>query len=467
MERRRTWASFGLASAAGILASVGLMLAAEQLIAIFFPALDPTGPAAYICIGLQGIGIGILLGSLVDYYPSIEGWLASSCVLARLLVRDDFQVGMGNAIELGLKFEVHFASVFAAAFAVFLIRGGGLYYPFFVGMRYLRFKMITAISVVGVALGVAALMVVLAVVSGFESDLKEKVVGTNAHAILQKRGIDFGEHELVMEKLGRVEGVAAATPFTYNEVMVTSRKNLAGVFIRGVDPKTVEGVTPLELDAGRLEWLEHPERIPIADGPRPARPAEAGEGSDFVADPDAGEVPMPGALKAGRARARYTPGILLGRELAENLGARPGDPVKVISPLSEDLGPSGPVPRSRAFRVAGIFHTGMYEYDAKSVVVSLRASQDFFGMGETITGIALRFHDVDQAAERCRDILAVLDGYPYFTRTWYQMNKNLFSALKLQKVGMFIILVVVILVSAFGIISTLIMLVWEKIKEIA
>jgi len=109
----------------------------------------------------------------------------------------------------------------------------------------------------------------------------------------------------------------------------------------------------------------------------------------------------------------------------------------------------------------------MYEYDAKSVYVTLPASQEFFGLGDAVTGIALRLVDIDRAGVICNEIVAALDGYPYFTRTWYQMNKNLFSALKLEKVGMFIVLIIVILVSAFGIISTLIMLVWEKIKEIA
>ena len=147
--------------------------------------------------------------------------------------------------------------------------------------------------------------------------------------------------------------------------------------------------------------------------------------------------------------------ILLGKSLAKTLKVGVGDTVKVISPLSEELGPSGPVPRNRRFRVVGLFHTGMYEYDARSVVIGLAEAQSFFGLGQAVNGIALRFDSVDRAGERARQVLAGLDGYPYFARTWYQLNRNLFSALKMQKVGMFIVLIIVILVSAFGIVSTL------------
>jgi len=368
-----------------------------------------------------------------------------------------------------------------------------------VGLRYLRFKMITGITVIGVALGVAGLTVVLSVMSGFESDLKGKILGTNAHAIIQKRGLDFTEYPTVLAKVARVPGVVAASPFVYNEVMVTSEYNLAGVFIKGIDPATATQVQELTLEEGSLELLAHPERLdahleellrkslpPGVVGPAPSPgPADQG-GSDRPSagpgegggpprrttapppdDADSDEVPMPPALFAGQERGRALPGILIGKELKKILKVHLGERINVVSPLSEELGPSGPVPKARAFRVAGVFYTGMYEYDAKSVYVTLPASQEFFGLGDAVTGIALRLVDIDRAGVICNEIVAALDGYPYFTRTWYQMNKNLFSALKLEKVGMFIVLIIVILVSAFGIISTLIMLVWEKIKEIA
>ena len=281
--------------------------------------------------------------------------------------------------------------------------------------------MITGISVIGVALGVGGLSLALSIMSGFVAELKDKIIGTNAHAIVQKRSLDFSEYRSTIEKLHRVDGVVAATPFVFSEVMVRAGSNLSGVFLKGIDPIGSRRVSPLELDEGSYQGL-------VGTGP---------------------------------------PGILIGRELKKVLKVRLGDSIEVLTPTSEDGGLGGPLPRSRTFRLAGVFHTGMYEFDAKSVYVSLTAAQDFFSLGDAVTGIALRLSDVERAGPICDDVLAALDGHPFFVRTWYQMNRNLFSALKLQKVGMFIVLLIVILVSAFGVVATLTMLVWEKVKEIA
>ncbi|MBW2701103.1 MAG: ABC transporter permease [Deltaproteobacteria bacterium] len=400
-------------------ASLGLGLGIQRWL---WPELGRGDSLEFALLALVGLMLGAGLARSLSRFPGLEGLLASALVPLGMWWRDGFQLGLGNVVDLGLAFEAHFAALTLGALLVFMARGGGLAWPVRLGLRYLRFKMITAISVVGVAIGVAALMVVLSVMSGFEGELRDKIVGAHAHALLQKRGMDFEEHPMLMAKLNRVPGVVAATPFIYQEVMVTSGKELAGVFIRGIDPATAQAVTPLDIEQGKMSDL---------------RTSEAG------------------------------PGLFLGRELAKVLKVKLGDTVQVISPLSEEMGPSGPVPRRQAFRVAGVFHTGMYEYDARSVVVSLSEAQRFFGLGRAVTGIALRFDELDKAGQRAKEVLTALDGYPYFVRTWYQLNRNLFSALKLQKVSMFVVLIIIILVSAFGIVSTLVMLVWEKIKEIA
>ncbi|MBW1870548.1 MAG: ABC transporter permease [Deltaproteobacteria bacterium] len=510
MEKRRTWTSFGLTTLCGMAVTLGLLLAGEHLLRVGWQDVRSTSDSLpYIFLAGEGLIVGCMLGFLVGYYPSLEGLLSSLVIIVRLLIRDDFQISLDNFVELLLKFEVHFAALYLVSFILFLARGGGLYYPFFVGMRYLRFKMITAISVAGVALGVAAMVVVLSVMSGFEMDLKQKIVGTNAHGIVQKRGLDFSEWPMVIEKIRHVPGVIAATPFIYNEVMISSEYNISGVFIKGIEPETAGTVTNLHdsVEEGSLDLLIHPEKIdayldkkrnvtrPNGDlgsktkviPPNPAKPkakvdsepkgtieekVKLGEGALELIDsvpppPDLGEVPPPEPFAIQPKKVKRLRGIFIGKELKKILKVRVGDQVNVVSPLSEELGPTGPVPMARSFRVAGVFATGMYEYDAKSVYVTLEAAQDFFNMGDTITGIGLKFHNLDQAKAICADILAVLDGYPFFTRTWYQMNKNLFTALKMEKIGMFILVVIVTLVSAFGIISTLIMLVWEKIKEIA
>ncbi len=509
MDKQRDVASFVKAIGGGLALSIGLLVCGEFILKRVAPDLDPSSAAvSYMLVAGGGVGTGLLLGLLVRYFPSLEGFLCSLAVLARYWIRDDFQIGLDNVVELLLKFESFFAALYLTAFVIFLARGGGLFYPFFVGLRYLRFKMITAISVVGVALGVAAMIVVLSVMSGFETDLKEKIVGVNAHAIVQKIGTDFTEYRTVLEKIKRVPGVVAASPFVYNEVMVSSAYNIAGIFIRGIDIDTSSEVTDMNqsIEEGSLDLLRHPEKIDaylddlnrkdrLSKGEEdsekplqndmpipqkdlashderhetlPSAPADATSRSPHAPKAAAeDEIPVPEPLIVSTERAKPVAGILIGKELRKILRVNVGDRINVVSPLSEELGPAGPVPKARAFRVAGVFYTGMYEYDAKSVAITLKDAQNFFGMDDSITGIQLRFDNLDRAGKICNEIVSALDGSPYYTRTWYQMNGNLFSALKMEKIGMFILVVIVTLVSSFGIISTLIMLVWEKIKEIA
>ncbi len=507
MEHHRTLRSLAGFSLAGVAcaAALGWYLASSR------DELRQASPwLPYLLCAALGLLAGAWMGWRLRYFPSWEGLFTSLAVLVPFVIYDlhtlgEFRLGLDNLVEFLLTFEALFAAFYLAAFLMFVLKGGGFHYPWFVGLRYLRFKMITAISVAGVALGVAAMIVVLSVMSGFENDLRQKIVGTNAHAIVQKRGSDFSEHRVLLDKIQRVPGVRAASPFIYNEVMVSSDYNISGVILKGIDPATAGAVTELDqgMREGSLELLAHPERIrayveeqkrkslprvrtpdnPLGDGrPPEVKDAASDDGEprprDGLVDEPARPAPGPAAasddekvpepLPIGPRQPRQaTPGIFIGVELKKILKVKLGDRINVVSPLSEELGPSGPVPKARAFRVAGVFYTGMYEYDAKWVYVTLSAAQDFFGLGETVTGIALKLDDLERAQSVCAEILSTIDGWPYFTRTWYDMNKNLFSALKMEKVAMFILVVIVTLVSAFGIISTLIMLVWEKIKEIA
>lgn len=419
VERQIGWVRLGLGVIVGLVCAAFLLLGLERGFAWVGLHLSPW--FEYLSIALQGLVVGAVLARVVGSFPALAGLMASLVVPLRVLQRDEFLLGLDNFIELVLKFEIHFAALYFSAFIVFLARGGGMAYPRFIGLRYLRFKMITGISVAGVALGVACLAVALSIMSGFEAELKDKIIGTNAHAIVQKRGFDFSEYRGTMTKLTRVDGVEAVSPFVFSEVMVRSGSNLSGVFLKGIDPATAMKVHPFEIEQGHMDLSE----------------------------------------RDGMA------GIVVGRQLRESLDVNLGDSIEVLTPAGDEGGMSGLLPRSKAFRLVGVFHTGMYEFDAKSVYISLGQAQDFFGLGDSITGVAVAVQDVDQAGQVCDRMVAALDGYPYFTRTWYQMNRNLFSALKLQKVGMFIALVIVILVSAFGVVATLVMLVWQKIKEIA
>jgi lipoprotein-releasing system permease protein len=305
-------------------------------------------------------------------------------------------------------------------------------YELFISLRYLRAKrkqifisVITFLSMAGVSLGVMALIIVLSVMSGFEEDLKNKILGTNAHLVIMQQGAGMRGYSEVAKKAQEVPGVVAATPFIFSQAMLTSENNVHGILLRGIDPNTAGRVINIEntLKKGSLESLRR--------------------------DDDASGYP----------------GILLGKELAQNLGVLLDDLVVVVSPLGA-LAPMGATSPMRKFRVTGIFDSGMYEYDTSLAYISLRSAQKFLAMGDTVSGVEVKVRDIYGVRKIAQNIQREL-GFPFWTKDWMQMNKSLFSALKLERTVMFIILVLIVLVAAFGIVSTLIMVVMEKNKDIA
>lgn len=306
-------------------------------------------------------------------------------------------------------------------------------YELFIGLRYLKAKrkqtfisVITFISILGITVGVTALIIVLSVMTGFEENLREKILGINANVVVTELGSPMKEYKEVSSRVLQVPGVVGATPFTYNQAMISASGGVIGAVIRGLDMETTGSVTvlPEKIKEGSLEGI---------------RPS-LGEGSESA-------------------------GIIIGRELARNIGVSVGDTVNVISPMGT-MTPAGPVPRMAAFKVAGIFELGMYEYDSSMAFISIENAQSFFRMGDAVTGVEVKITDIYDAEKIADDIMMEIKG-PYWTRTWMDMNRNLFSALKLEKVAMFIILALIIMVAALNIISTLIMVVMEKNKDIA
>lgn len=304
----------------------------------------------------------------------------------------------------------------------------------FIGLRYLKAKrkstfisIITFISTAGVTLGVMALIVVLAVMTGFENDLKEKILGTNAHIVVIRSGAPMEDYQSVIKKLKGFKGVQAATPFIYNQVMLSSGKNVSGVVLRGIDVATDRQVTRLSSSVveGSIDGLD----------------PKMGPGSDTL------------------------PGLMVGKELAKHLNLFLGDKINVISPMG-NITPLGMMPRMKPFRVTGIFNTGMFEYDSTLAYVSLDQAQRFFDLGDTVTGIQLKVEDVYHTDELARSINRQM-GTNFYARDWMQMNKNILFALKTEKIVMFIILTLIVLVAAFGIASTLFMVVMEKTRDIA
>lgn len=302
-------------------------------------------------------------------------------------------------------------------------------YQAFIALRYLRSRkrhrvlsLNTAISLGGVAVGVMALLVVLSVMSGFHEDLQNKILGVNAHVVvMDSRGTMRG-FRAVMEDLKDEPHVLGMAPFVMGQVMVSFGGEAQGVVLRGVLPQYEEKTTDIgrHLKEGSLAGLE----------------AET--------DP---------------------PGIVLGGELAARLGVSQGDDVRLLSPVGE-LGPLGMIPKVRDFRVSGIFEVGMFEYDSNLVLTGMGPAQEFFGIGDGASGIQLRLDDIYRASDVSRGLKEKL-GFPYYIRDWMEMNRNLFSALKLEKIAMFVILVLIVLVASFNIVGTLVMNVMEKEREIA
>jgi lipoprotein-releasing system permease protein len=265
--------------------------------------------------------------------------------------------------------------------------------------------------------------VVLSVMSGFHEDLQRKILGVTAHVVVLSYTGPLEDYPSVLERVREEPRVRDASPFVLGQAMISSEGKAQGVFVRGIDPS-------LEMKTTRLE--------------------------DYMKE---------GALKDLEREKEGLPGIVLGRELAGRLGASVGDTVRIISPTGA-VGPLGLVPRVKQFEVAGIFEVGMYEYDSNLVLVGMGPAQEFFALGDAVTGIELRIDDIYKAKEVSQDLQKKL-GFPLYARDWIQMNKNLFAALRLEKFTMFIILTLIVLVAAFNIISTLIMNVIEKEREIA
>ncbi len=299
----------------------------------------------------------------------------------------------------------------------------------FLGLRYLRARghrtnlsLFVWIGIGGVFLGVSALIVVLAVMTGFQDGIRDKIISANPHVlIMEAGGRGVADAGALAERVAPVPGVVSATPFVLQQALFTSPSGGAtGGLLRGVDLATpaVRGAIASQVRFGSIE--------PLLTGSEPA--------------------------------------LLLGRELARSLGVAPGDHVTMISPQGA-MTAVGLVPKMRRFLVAGYVEVGMYEYDASLAYTSLASAQEFAGLGDRVTGVEVKLADPFHAKEVGRALAARLKG-AYWIRDWMDMNRNLFAALQLEKLALFVIVTIIVLVAAFAIIGHLVLLVAEKRKEI-
>ncbi len=326
--------------------------------------------------------------------------------------------------------------------------GRGLGYESLVGRRFLLSKsspalsVVTAISVVGVTLGVWLVIVSLAILSGFEHDLRKKIIGAHAHILVQQtQSKPFALTDSLQATIDGTQGVAASAAYVEGEVAVASRSNFNGGVLMGIDLVSSPGV----LDV--LKSLS-PKTL-LALKPRPV-------------DETALEDPFAFAPPA------VPPGIIVGVEMARALSIKEGDDVRVISPTLEVLTPLGPAPKSRGFRVVGIFSSKMYEYDSRFAYVDLGVAREFFDLpAGTVTGIQVQAPDPDIAPSVVAALNPDLAKLGLEGRDWRRRNQTLFAALELERVIAFIVLAFIILVASFSIVTTLAMSIIEKRQEIA
>jgi len=306
-------------------------------------------------------------------------------------------------------------------------------FEYYIGKRYLRARrsqgfisLISILSTAGVTVGVMALIVVIAVMTGAQDEFRSRILGVDAHAIVMRYGGDIANYRSLINQIKQEKGVLSARPFIYTQSMLRSAAGTSGAILKGIDP------------------------------PSKTETAIDGMGEAFR------------KLYADRQRESDAHGVMpivLGKELGRKLGVAEGDTVYVIS-FRGMVSPIGHVPSMTRFRVAGFFASGMYQFDEAYAFVRLADAQRVLKMGETVSGIEIRVKDIykaDKVAARIKKEL----GFPYWTKDWMQMNANLFFALKLEKTAMFVILTLIVLVAAFNIASTLIMMVMKKTKDIA
>jgi len=300
-------------------------------------------------------------------------------------------------------------------------------FELFVAKRYLTARrkqafisVITLISVTGIAIGVAALVIAIALITGFQGDVQDKILGATSHVMVSDlggRGLE--DYEAMAEKIRALPGVESVSPVVYSTVLITGIGESSGALVKGID---------FERERPGSDWLQRLE---------------------------AGAIPVSGGAREG---------LLLGRELALQIGAQVGDRVQIVT-ASSTLGPMGLLPKRKTFEVAGIFNTGLYEFDSSTALVAIGVAQKLFGLEGRASYIQVKLADIFAAPEIGERIQAELPPVVYIT-TWMELNKSLFSALKLEKNIMFLTITLIVIVAALNIIATLILMVMEKTRDI-
>jgi lipoprotein-releasing system permease protein len=341
-------------------------------------------------------------------------------------------------------------------------------FEFFIASRYLRAKrrqafigIITGISIIGVAAGVASLVVALAINNGFRQDLQQRLLGSTSHISLQRVADDgIRDWPALMDRLSKEPHVVAAAPAIFEQVLISRGPRARGAVLKGMIPKYERQVGDLlnsvrEGSAAALEESASPS----------ARADEASTPTQAKASAPEQDDESPDSLEGVNRRVAAMPPIVLGKEMADNLGAKVGSTVMVTSPQGE-LTPFGTVPKYTRFRVVGIFNSGFFDYDSGWAFARLSDAQRLFGLGNLISVLEFRVDDIYKADAIARQ-LEDAAGQGFMATNWMEQNKALFHALRLERLVTFITIGLIVFVAALNILISLIMMVMEKTKDIA
>jgi lipoprotein-releasing system permease protein len=431
--RRIAGGTLALATAAVLGLGAALVLGGTSHVAY---AAAPTGVATLAALWLRWRrgrnGVSPPASDAERMLWTLAGSLATGIVVAAVLPQPGGGVAAaGGALLAVLGLVVLLGLIPAAAAGILDTR---LTAEWFIALRYLLAKrrqtfisVITGICVVGIAAGVWLIITVLSVMNGFERVWRDEIIGNRAHFTVHSGLGPIEGYGDVVEKVAATPGVTAASPFVDAEGMVRGeRGEIMAVRVRGVDPTRVTGVTDLaeDLQEGHLDDL-----LPQNE-----------QGGD--------------------------PAILIGSQLAASLGVVIGDPLTLISPFGGPQTPLGPAPRLARFRVAGIFQSSFFQYDEVFTYVNLHAAQEFRRVGDVVDGVEARTTDFYRS-RRVADAVQQELGFPYYTRDWKEFFPAFFQALKSERVMMFVLLSMIMVVAAFSIVSTLVMMIMEKSSDIA
>jgi lipoprotein-releasing system permease protein len=343
-------------------------------------------------------------------------------------------------------------------------------FELFIATRYLRAKrrqafigIITGISILGVAAGVASLIVALAINNGFRQDLQERLIGSTSHVSLLRVADDgIKDWPPLVARLAKQPHVVAAAPAIFEQVLISRGPRARGAVLKGMIPAAERKVGDL------LSTIKEGSAAALDEDQNPAPSDQGSSKTDSPNNPEANQnstAESPDSIAGVHARVAAMPPIILGKDMAEHLGAKVGDVVLVTSPQGE-LTPFGMVPKYSRFRVAGIFNSGFFDYDSSWAFTRLSDAQRLFGLGDLISVIEFRVDDIYQAGEISRE-LEDAAGKGFMATNWMEQNKALFHALRLERLVTFITIGLIVFVAALNILISLIMMVMEKTKDIA